>query len=106
MFLLVDQPQIPVQLVQALVDAYASSLSPIVAPLVDDRRGNPVLFSEETFDALLKTTGDAGGRQVFSRFRVEYIPWLDAAVGMDVDTPQDYAALLAAYEDQMSSNST
>lgn len=98
-FLLVDQPQIPVPLVQALLANHASTLSPIVAPLVDDRRGNPVLFSQETFDALLATKGDAGGRQVFSRFRVEYFPWLDAGAGMDVDTPEDYAALLAAYQD-------
>jgi len=98
-FLLVDQPQIPVRLVQTLLDTYAGSLAPIVAPLVDDRRGNPVLFDGKAFGALASTVGDAGGRQVFSRFRAQYVPWLDARAGMDVDTPEDYAALLAAHEE-------
>lgn len=99
MFLLVDQPQVSVRLVKTLLDTYASTLSPIVAPLVDDRRGNPVVFGLRTFDALRGTTGDAGGRQVFSRFRVQYVPWLDAAAGMDVDTPEDYAKLLAHFRE-------
>ncbi|MCB2178913.1 putative selenium-dependent hydroxylase accessory protein YqeC [bacterium] len=96
-FFLVDQPQIPVRLVQTLLDAYAESLPPVVAPLVDDRRGNPVLFDGRTFEALRGTVGDAGGRQVFSCFRVAYIPCLDAAAGMDVDTPEDYEKLLAHF---------
>lgn len=97
MFLLADQPQVPVELVSALLETYATTLSPVVAPLVNDRRGNPVLFDWGTFEALAGTVGDAGGRQVFSRFRVLYIPWLDDGVGLDVDTREDYAALIAYY---------
>jgi len=93
-FFLVDQPQISVALVQSLLDTYHTSLSPIVAPLINDRRGNPVLFDQMTFEELSKLTGDAGGRQVFSRFEVKYIPWLDDKMGLDVDTLEDYKRLL------------
>ncbi|MEJ2510065.1 MAG: selenium cofactor biosynthesis protein YqeC [Anaerolineales bacterium] len=93
-FFLVDQPQISVALVQSLLDTYHTSLSPIVAPLINDRRGNPVLFDQMTFGELSQLTGDAGGRQVFSRFEVNYIPWLDDKMGLDVDTLEDYKRLL------------
>lgn len=95
MIFLVDQPQIPVELARTLMAAYSSSLSPIVAPLIDDRRGNPVLFDRLTFDALSRIEGDTGGRQVFSKFRVQYLPWLDAKAGMDVDTLEDYQRLVS-----------
>ena len=95
MFLLVDQPQIPATLIQAVRDAYAQSLSLIVAPMIDNRRGNPVLFDRQTFDALAMLEGDAGGRQVFSKYRVEYVPWLDLRAALDVDTPEDYNRLLS-----------
>jgi molybdenum cofactor cytidylyltransferase len=94
MFLLVDQPQIPATLVKAVQDTYSHSLSPIVAPLVDNRRGNPVLFDRKTFGELEKLEGDAGGRQVFSKYRVEYVPWLDPRAALDVDTQEDYHQLL------------
>ena len=94
LFLLVDQPQIPVTLIRAVLDTYAKSLSPIVAPLVDSRRGNPVLFDRRTFPSLAAVEGDAGGRKVFSKFPVIYVPWLDARAGLDVDTIEDYQRLL------------
>ena len=92
-FLLADQPQIPIELVQALTDRHAQTLSPIVAPLIGDRRGNPVLFDRVTFADLLLLTGDVGGRAVFARHPIAYVPWHDANVLLDVDTPEDYRRL-------------
>jgi molybdenum cofactor cytidylyltransferase len=66
--------------------------------MVDGRRGNPVLFDRATFADLMQLTGDAGGRQVFSKHLVTWVPWVEPSAGMDVDTPEDYARLLK-YED-------
>ncbi len=92
-FLLADQPQIPSELVRALLEQHAQSLAPIVAPLIDDRRGNPVLFDRVTFDDLRSLTGDVGGRAVFAKHPITYVPWHDASVLLDVDTPEDYQRL-------------
>jgi molybdenum cofactor cytidylyltransferase len=97
-FLLVDQPQIPADLLRALVNTHASSLAPIVAPMVDGRRGNPVLFDRVTFPDFAGIEGDVGGRAVFSKHPVAWLPWLDASAALDVDTPADYQRLLN-YED-------
>lgn len=95
LFLLVDQPQITVSVLQALVEKHAEGLYPIIAPMVLDRRANPVLWDRRTFDDLLTLEGDVGGRAVFHKHRVEYLPWHDDRLLLDVDTPEHYQRLLA-----------
>jgi molybdenum cofactor cytidylyltransferase len=92
-FFLGDQPQIPPALAQALVEAHAASLAPIVAPLVDGQRGNPVLFDRDTFSDLMALRGDVGGRPLFAKYLVEWVPWHDPGVLLDIDTPEDYQHL-------------
>jgi molybdenum cofactor cytidylyltransferase len=98
-FLLADQPHIPIELVEALKDQHAQTLNPIVAPLIDERRGNPVLFDRVTFADLLALTGDVGGRAVFAKHPITYVPWHDANLLLDVDAPEDYQRL-QGLEDQ------
>jgi molybdenum cofactor cytidylyltransferase len=94
-FFLVDQPQIPTTLVRALVELHSQTLSPIIAPLIDGQRGNPVMFDRVTFGDLLSLTGDTGGRALFSRYPVMWLPWHDPSLLLDVDTPEDYQKLLS-----------
>ena len=92
-FLLADQPQITPTLLRALVDEHATTLSPIIAPLVLDQRANPVLFDRITFKDLMTLEGDMGGRGIFSKHKVHYLPWHDDAMLLDVDTPEHYQRL-------------
>jgi molybdenum cofactor cytidylyltransferase len=94
-FLLADQPQVPHELVRGLVQIHRRTLSPLVAPLVNRRRANPVLFDRVTFPDLRALSGDAGGRSLFSRYHVEWLPWQDKDILLDIDTPQDYQKLLS-----------
>jgi CTP:molybdopterin cytidylyltransferase MocA len=41
--------------------------------------------------------GDVGGRSLFSKFHVDYIPWHDEGLLFDVDDPEDYKRLLESY---------
>jgi molybdenum cofactor cytidylyltransferase len=70
-------------------------MAPIIAPLIDGQRGNPVLFDRVTFSDLQQVRGDAGGRQLFSRYPVAWVDWHDSAVLLDIDTEEDYQRLLA-----------
>lgn len=94
-FLLADQPQITASVLQALIEKHAEGLASIIAPMVMDRRANPVLFDRRTFPDLLTLEGDAGGRAVFHKHRVEYLPWHDDRLLFDVDTPEQYRRLRA-----------
>jgi molybdenum cofactor cytidylyltransferase len=93
-FLLADQPQIPVDVIRALVESHGREMQAILAPLVlEERRANPVLFDRDTFSNLLQLKGDVGGRAIFDKHRVEYLPWHDDTLLLDVDKPEDYERL-------------
>jgi len=94
LFLLADQPQIPVLLIRALMDAHTQSLNPITGPMIDGQRANPVLFDRVTFDDLVALSGEMGGRSIFSKYAVDWIPWHDPSPLFDVDTMEDYRCLL------------
>ncbi|PWB77989.1 MAG: putative selenium-dependent hydroxylase accessory protein YqeC [Anaerolineales bacterium] len=94
-FLLSDQPQVTTSILRALVEKHAEGLYPIVAPLVMDQRANPVLFDRAAFRDLLTIEGDVGGRAIFHKARVEYLPWHDDRLLLDVDTPEMYQRLIA-----------
>jgi molybdenum cofactor cytidylyltransferase len=94
-FLLADQPQITPSIIRALMEKHAEGLFPIVAPMVVDRRANPVLFDRVTFPDLMGIEGDVGGRAIFHKHRVEYLPWHDESLLMDVDTLEQYQRLIS-----------
>jgi molybdenum cofactor cytidylyltransferase len=93
-FLLADQPQVPASLVRSLVEIHALTLAKIVAPQVEGRRANPVLFDRTTFVELQALSGDTGGRPLFARHRVIWVPWNMPDAAFDVDTLEDYQHLL------------
>jgi len=95
-FLLADQPRIPVELVRALMARHAQTQPPIVAPMIEGKRGNPVLFDYSVFPDLMSLQGDAGGRLIFSRYPAAYVPWHDPNLLLDVDTFEDYERLLSS----------
>jgi molybdenum cofactor cytidylyltransferase len=93
-FLLVDQPYVSTPLVRALVEEHARMLAPIVAPLIDEQRGNPVLFDQVTFSDFEGLQGDVGARPLFARHRAVWVPWHDSRALLDVDTLEDYQRLV------------
>jgi len=93
-FLLADQPQIPVEVIRALMESHSEERQAILAPLVlEERRANPVLFDRVTFPDLMQLQGDVGGRGIFDKHRVSYLPWHDDILLLDVDNPEDYERL-------------
>ena len=97
MFLLSDQPQISPLLIRQLLERYARNQGQITAPLVGAQRGNPVLFCRATFNSLMQVQGDKGGRGVFSQYDVDWLPWMDDRIMMDVDKAGDEKTLQEAY---------
>lgn len=59
-----DMPWVRPRTVNVLLEAYAATEAPVIAAAHQGRRGNPVLFTDATFDRLLGISGDTGGREV------------------------------------------
>jgi molybdenum cofactor cytidylyltransferase len=96
-FLLADQPLVSVPLVQSLKETHSQTLASIIAPMVDGQRGNPVVFDRITFRDLISLLGDTGGRAIFPLYGVKWLLWHDNNIFFDVDTEEDYNALIRKY---------
>jgi molybdenum cofactor cytidylyltransferase len=95
--LLGDQPLITPKIINAMIAGSAREPDAIIAASYQGRRGNPVLFPRKYFAELETITGDEGGRSVLARHpeRVRLVEIDDALAGADVDTPEEYQALLS-----------
>lgn len=93
LFLLADQPFAVPALIQALLREHQTTLAPVIAPRVEGRRANPVLFDRVTFPDLLAIEGDVGGRAIMERYPVRFLDWHDPALLLDIDTQDDYERL-------------
>ena len=70
----------------------------IVLPVADGKRGNPVLFDRRFFAEILALEGDVGARHIIAG-NAEWVAEVPASaleIFADVDTPEAYAAILAA----------
>jgi molybdenum cofactor cytidylyltransferase len=91
MIILGDQPLISAQVIDRLVEVFRRDPDKIVAPLVNARRTNPVVFPAALFHELRGVCGDVGGREVVKRnsHRVVGIEMGDCYDDKDLDTPAD-----------------
>jgi molybdenum cofactor cytidylyltransferase len=97
-FLLGDQPLQSVAVIDRLIAAHRAGAGPIVAPSYGGVRGNPVLFARATYPLLRALSGDQGARPLL-RQRPDLahdVAVDEAAPPADVDTWDDYRALLRA----------
>jgi molybdenum cofactor cytidylyltransferase len=90
----VDCPFADVSLVRALVDA-VSVRGEAAVPLVDGKRGHPVVFLRSTFELLVACAERGGPRAALDALGddVVEVPWSDPRVAHDVDTVDDYRNL-------------
>jgi molybdenum cofactor cytidylyltransferase len=98
LFLLGDQPFVTVELIQKLVETYQKTRPVILAPFVNQKRINPVIFDRSAFPHLLELHGDAGARSLFIQFPPAVMPWNDDKAAFDIDTPEDYEKLIHTAE--------
>ena len=85
-----DQPFIASKTIDALIDEYRRSHTPIVVPTYNGSRGNPVLIDRSLFARALELRGDVGFRAVFGRDNVAEVPVSDPGVAIDIDTMEDF----------------
>ena len=97
MVALVDQPMVRSMTVRALVEAWRATRAPVVRPRLGRRHGHPVVFDRAVFGALRAASLDTGARDVVRACgdAVVDVEVTDEGVCLDVDTPEDYARLIA-----------
>ncbi len=94
--LLGDQPLITAELVARLASSALANPGCLIAPRFGERRGNPVIIPREFFAEVMALSGDNGARGLFLRpgAAAHYLEVDEQSVIFDIDTPEDYDALL------------
>jgi molybdenum cofactor cytidylyltransferase len=97
---LVDVPMVRPATVRTVVEAWRLARAPIVRPAVGPRRGHPVVFDRTTFDELRRAPLEHGARVVVRAHAHDMldVPVDDPGCIADVDTPDDYRAILRVNE--------
>lgn len=97
LILLGDQPFVTAETIDQIILHWQATGAPIVAPRYQGQRGNPVLFARSIFGDLLAVSGDQGARSLLSARSAEIatVDIDDPRPLIDIDTPEEYARLLA-----------
>jgi molybdenum cofactor cytidylyltransferase len=97
MITLVDRPPVGAVVLAQLRAAFEAAPSNIwaVVPEYNGRHGHPFLAGREMIEAFLKAPATATARDVEHEHQqhLRYVPVEDPHIDMNVNTPQDYAAL-------------
>jgi molybdenum cofactor cytidylyltransferase len=88
-----DQPGVAPETVRALLAGRGDA--PLAVCLYDDGRGHPIAFARSVFGDLAELHGDKGVWKLLDRGDPTEVP-VRGAIPLDVDTEEDYAAVLSA----------
>ena len=94
--LLGDMPLVTAGLIQRLIAAFAPSEGhAICVPVLDGKRGNPILWSARFFPDMAGIQGDTGAKHLLGENAewIAEVPVDDPAIFRDIDTPAALAAL-------------
>jgi molybdenum cofactor cytidylyltransferase len=99
MVTLVDRPPVNRATVQILRDAFESAPPNIwaVVPEHAGKHGHPYIVGRELIEAFLQASPTATARDIEHRHqdRIQYVAVDDPFVALNINTPEDYAGLLA-----------
>ena len=98
MVTLVDRPPVSPATLQILHDAFEAADPSIwvVVPEFSGKHGHPYLVGREMIEAFLRVPATSVARDVEHQHqeRIQYVTVNDPLVALNINTPEDYAALL------------
>jgi molybdenum cofactor cytidylyltransferase len=98
MVALVDRPPVSAKTIQILCNAFeaAGKNTWAVVPEFSGKHGHPYLVGREMMEAFLRVPATATARDVEHQHQehIQYVAVDDAMVGLNVNTPEEYAALV------------
>jgi len=99
MITLVDRPPASATTIQILRDAFEAAGNDTwsVVPEFSGRHGHPYVAGRELIEAFLEAAPTANARDIEHSHQqhIAYVPVDDPMVTLNINTPEDYAALLA-----------
>lgn len=99
MVTLVDRPPVSATTIQTLRDAFEAADQNIwaVVPEFSGKHGHPYLVGREMMEAFLRVSATSIARDIEheNQQHIQYLPVDEPLVALNINTPEDYAGLLA-----------
>jgi molybdenum cofactor cytidylyltransferase len=99
MVTLVDRPPVKSTTLEALRSTFENSADSIwaVVPEYQGKHGHPILLGREMIEKFLRAPATVSARDIQHQYQehIQYDPIDDPFIAWNVDTPQDYQALMA-----------
>ena len=94
-----DQPFVSAEIIERLTKVYKENLAngvKIVRPRYAKQPGHPILFDKSLFSQFEALTGDEGGKRIIksNENHLIYVDIENSKLNLDIDTPQEYEALI------------
>jgi len=100
---LVDRPPVSSDTISLLRETFSAAPSKTwaVVPEYEGKHGHPYIAGREMIEAFLKAPGATNAREVEHAHRghISYVPVDDPFTTLNIDTPEEYAALIARSSD-------
>jgi len=91
--LLSDQPLVTAEHLKRMVSLLSQSASSVVAARYAEALGVPAIFKRDLFPRLASLSGETGARSLLRDSHQQVLSFDLPEAAMDVDTPDDFAAL-------------
>ena len=101
MFLQGDQPLMTAKLINSLIELTEKNpKSPMIFPVINGEKANPVLYSKEGIKELLKIGGDVSGYELTEKFQGQTatLELKEISTQFNVNTNSDYRRLIEEHE--------
>jgi molybdenum cofactor cytidylyltransferase len=97
---LADQPFIPPEIINQLIERFAAGKKGIVLPVYAGKQGHPVILDRKRYEpGLLALQGDVGGKEIVQNHVDDVLEVEVASRGVliDIDEPGDYQNIQGAH---------
>jgi CTP:molybdopterin cytidylyltransferase MocA len=88
----VDQPLVKAETALAIVNAFQRGRSPVTIPVLQSKRGHPVVYGPEAVQTILSMdrSHTAKDLQAIYGDKISFVEVDDPGILIDIDTPEDY----------------
>ena len=96
LFMVADKPGVSTALINQAIDQFQQDHPLILYVRTQSDRGHPIIFDRSLFGELLNLEGDPVGDELIARYRDRVCELEDSTDQIDINTEEDYRAVVAA----------
>jgi molybdenum cofactor cytidylyltransferase len=94
LFMVADKPGVDSELINRAIERFREDKPSLLYVATPTGRGHPIMFSRAIFGELLSLQGDRVGNELIEKYKHDLVALDDTRVQMNINTDDDYRALV------------